>query len=245
MIKAIAIDDEKHALGVIREYCKRIDDITLVEGFTQPDKGMAYAHAHADLNLVFMDIQMANANGLALTKQLPAHCRVIITTAHPEYAVEGYELDILDYLVKPFTLERFDRALRKYRALEALRHQDEGSSKTIKRLTPSGDDIIFVRTGYKVVKVRLDEIRLIEGAGNYISLHTPKGKIMTLQNMKAFEEHLMPYNFVRVHKSYIVPIKHIDAIENNSIQVGDKIIPIGESYSDHFYRFLGDASMNF
>lgn len=244
MIHAIAIDDEKNALGIIREYCKKISDLKLLDTFTDPEKGMAYLAKTPDVNLVFMDIQMTKDNGLSLTRQVPQHVKVIITTAYPEYAVEGYELDILDYLLKPFTLERFHRSLDKYRTFVRLQ-QTDGGSGTQKRMTPTSEDIIFVKSGYKVVKVRLDELKLLEGAGNYIALHTARGKVMTLQNMKAFEEYLMPYLFVRVHKSYIISIRHIDAIESNTVVIGDKVIPIGESYSEHFHQFLSENAMQF
>jgi DNA-binding LytR/AlgR family response regulator len=244
MIHAIAIDDEKNALGIIREYCKKISDLKLLDTFTDPEKGMAYLAKTPEINLVFMDIQLAKDNGLSLTRQIPPHVKVIITTAYPEYAVEGYELDILDYLLKPFTLERFQRSLEKFRTFVRLRQTDSGQV-TQGRMAPTSEDIIFVKSGYKVVKVRLDELKLLEGAGNYIALHTARGKVMTLQNMKAFEEYLMPYLFVRVHKSYIISIRHIDAIESNTVVIGDKVIPIGESYSEHFQKFLSENAMQF
>jgi len=244
MITAIAIDDEKNALGIINEYAKNIVDLFIAETFTDPGKALAYIEKNPAVNLVFLDIQMGHINGLSVAKQFPKHLKVVLTTAHAEYALEGYELDILDYLLKPFTLERFERSLQKFRSHANRMDQKEPASPAI-RMTPTGDDFIFVKTDYKMIKIRLDELKIIEGAGNYIALHMEKSKILTLQNMKAFEEYLFPYKFIRVHKSFIVSVKHIDAIENNTIIIGDKIIPIGESYRENLQKFIANNSRQF
>jgi two-component system LytT family response regulator len=244
MITAIAIDDEKNALGIIIEYAKKIEDLLIVETFTDPGKALTYIENNPDVNLVFLDIQMGHINGLSVARQLPKHIKVVLTTAHAEYALEGYELDILDYLLKPFTVERFERSLQKFRSY-AKRSDQKELAFPANSLTPTRDDFIFVKTDYKLIKIRLDELRIIEGAGNYIALHLEKSKILTLQNMKAFEEYLLPYKFIRIHKSFIISLKHIDSIENNTIVIGDKIIPIGESYKENLQKHLAGFSRQF
>jgi len=237
MIHAIAIDDEKNALGIINEYAKRTEDLVLAGSFTDPLAALTWLTGHPEIGLVFLDIEMSKLNGLSLARQLRPGLKVALTTAHPEYALEGYELDILDYLLKPFTLQRFQRTIQKYRNHYPNEHPG-ATSRPVRLLSPSSDDFLFVRSEYKVIKVRLDELHVVEGAGNYVALHIGKTKLLTLQNMKAFEELLTPFRFIRVHKSYIVSLNHIDAIENNSVIVGHRAIPIGESYREGFQRFL-------
>jgi len=244
MITAIAIDDERNALGIIIEYAKKMEDLFIAETFTDPGKALSYIASNPAVNLVFLDIQMGHINGMSVAKQLPKHIKVVLTTAHSEYALEGYELDILDYLLKPFTLERFERSLQKFRSYANRLDQKEPAAPAIS-LTPTRDDFIFVKTDYKLIKIRLDELRIIEGAGNYIALHLEKSKILTLQNMKSFEEYLLPYKFIRIHKSFIVSVKHIDSIENNTVLIGDKIIPIGESYRENLQKYLAGLSRQF
>lgn len=245
MIKAIAIDDEKNALGIIQEFSSRIPDLQLIESFTDPTKALNYLTKIQQPDLIFLDIQMTKMNGLVLAQYADARkTRIILTTAYPDYALQGFELDVADYLLKPFSFQRFERAIQKARVLFKI--QDPDSDKvTSNKLSPAPDDFIFIRTDYKTQKINLADIRYIEGSGNYVTLHTIKAKIMVLQNMKKFEEQLMPYQFIRVHKSYIISLHHIDHIEKNFVRIGDVEIPIGESYKDPFLKFLSDNFKQF
>lgn len=237
MIKAIAIDDEKNALGIIKEFCSRITDIQLCETFSDPVNGLSYLSQHTDIELLFLDIQMTRLNGLMLAQKiLNQNTRIIFTTAYPDYALQGYELDILDYLLKPFSFERFERSVQKARSI--LNKPSISKELNQKRLTPASDDFIFVKTDYKTIRVILSEIQYIEGSGNYVKLHTGKTKILVLQNMKIFEEQLLPYQFIRIHKSFIVSLKHIDSIDKNYVRIGGDELPIGESYKDSFKDFM-------
>ena len=237
MIKAIAIDDEKNALGIIREFCNRIPDIELTDMFTDPLKALPYISKHPDIELLFLDIQMTKLNGLVLAQNLPDEKpRIILTTAYPDYALKGYEMDVIDYLLKPFSFERFERSVQKARSV--LNKPTTAIEKNTVRLTPGIDDFIFVKTDYKTLKVRLAEVLYIEGSGNYVTLHTSKSKIMALQNLRLFEEQLQPYQFIRIHKSYIISVNFIDAIEKSSVWIGNNELPIGESYKDLFKEFM-------
>lgn len=213
MIRSIAVDDEANALGVVAEFVRRIEDVELVQSFTDPNKVMPYVTgSKAPVDLVFLDIQMSRLNGLCLAQQLPLSARIILTTAYPDYALQGYELGVIDYLLKPFSFERFERAIHKARSFFPTDASHSGAENT-QRLLPGLDDFIFVRTDYKTIKVKLSEILYIEGSGNYVTLHTVKKKIMVLQNLKQFEEHLLPYQFIRIHKSFIVSLEHIETIK--------------------------------
>lgn len=244
MMHAIAIDDELNALGIIEEFCKRIDDIDLLQTFTDPTKALQFTtETKTGIDLVFLDIQMSRLNGLALASHLPPGSHIILTTAYPDYALQGYEMDIVDYLLKPFSFERFERAVKKVRLL--MQGEGDQKEKAHAKIQPSGSDFIFVRTDYKTMRVQINEILYIEGSGNYVTLHTTKGKIMVLQNLKKFEEQLHPYHFVRVHKSFIVSLKHIESIEKGWILIAKEEVPIGESYKEAFQQFLNENYRQF
>ena len=237
MIHAIAVDDEMNALGIIKEFSQRLADLDLVQTFTDPTKALQFATTSTTpIDLVFLDIQMSRLNGLTLAEHLPESCRIILTTAYPDYALQGYEMDVVDYLLKPFSFERFERAVRKVRLLKTT--ASDAIPEAQKKINPAGDDFIFVRTDYKTIKVKISDITYIEGSGNYVTLHTIKGKILVLQNLKKFEEQLMPYQFIRVHKSFIISLSHIESIEKGWILIDKQEIPIGESYREPFQQFL-------
>lgn len=245
MIKAIAIDDEKNALGIIKEFCGRIPDINLIETFTDPMKALPYISEHSDTDLLFLDIQMTRLNGLVLAQKLPnKNTKIILTTAYPDYALQGYELDVIDYLLKPFSFLRFERAIQKARSFLGS-HNSFPEEKNFPRLSPALDDFIFIRTDYKTIKVNLIDILFIEGTGNYVTIHTSKSKIMALQSMKTFEDQLMPYQFIRIHKSYIISLNTIETIAKNFVRIGDKELPIGESYKISFQKFINENFKQF
>lgn len=237
MIQAIAVDDELNALGIIEEFSKRIPELNLLETFTDPTKALQYSNDKKNrIDLIFLDVQMSRLNGITLAQHLPENTRIIITTAYPDYALQGYEMDVIDYLLKPFSFSRFARAVHKMSLLKENKiEENEGNQQKLK---PAGDDFIFVRTDYKTLKVKIADIMYIEGSGNYVTLHTKAGKILVLQNMKNFEEQMLPYQFMRVHRSYIISFNHIDSIEKNWILINEKEIPIGDSYRDSFQNFL-------
>jgi DNA-binding LytR/AlgR family response regulator len=242
MIRAISIDDEKNALGILEQYISESPEIQLINSFTDPVEGLQFIQDNSGIDLVFLDIQMAKFNGMELARQLPAKVRVIITSAYPEFALEGYELDFIDYLLKPFTFNRFSRAIQKFSAYHEAALSSELLSSKMVRMMPAQDDVVFIKTEYKTIKLHINEIRLIEGAGNYVAIHLAGSKILTLQKLRAFEEYLTPYFFIRVHKSYIISLKHLDSIEGNYLNVGKFKIPIGDSYKDAFHKILSDYS---
>lgn len=233
MIHAIAIDDEENALGIIRNYSLNISDFKLHHVFSDPIKGLEFIQNNQQINCVFLDIQMNRLNGLDIAKKINKNIKIVFTTAYTDFAMESYELDVADYLLKPFSLDRFNRSIQKVNAL--LLGEDK---KIIVKLKPDIQDVIFVRTDYKTQKIRIMDISFIEGSGNYVTIHVGKIKYLVLQNLKSFEEQLMPYQFMRIHKSYIISLTHLDSIEKSSVKIGEVEIPLSESYKEAFHQFL-------
>jgi two-component system, LytTR family, response regulator len=242
VIKAIAIDDECNALGIIENYCTQSNAITLLASFQDPEQAIEFVKNHP-VDLVFLDVQLSAVNGLSLIPRLAGEPKIVLTTAHPDYALQGYDLDILDYLLKPFAFARFERALQKYQLITAVKNTNPTSQA--KTLVAGADDIIFVKSDHKTHKVRLDELKWIEGAGNYVTLHTIRQKILTLQNLRSFETFLQPYQFIRVHKSFIVNVKYVDSIDTQSIHCAGQQIPIGETYKEKVLLFLRELGQHF
>ena len=241
MIHAIAIDDEANALGIIRDYAQRLPGLELVKQFTDPVKALAFINSTPGIGLVFLDIRMAKLNGIELAEQLPPNVKVVIASAYSDYAQMGFELDVVDYLLKPFSFERFERAVKKASYALGVDIGFELKNNGPK-LIPKHDDIILVKVGHKVVKFRLNEITHVQGSGNYVIIHTINQKLLVLNTMKRIVELLMPYQFVRVHKSYIVSFQHIDSIEANAVIVNGISVPISDTMKDQFQEFLANHS---
>jgi DNA-binding LytR/AlgR family response regulator len=242
MIQAIAIDDEENALGIIKTYGEKIASFKLVAQFTDPIEGLKYLMEHTGIDLVFLDIQMNRLNGLDLAKSIPQTTKIVLTTAYPDYALQGFELDVADYLLKPFSLARFERSIQKVRA---LLHEPGQETAGQPKMKADPQDFIFVRTDYKTQKVRIMDITHIEGSGNYVTIHAGKTKYLVLQNMKTFEQQLMPYQFIRIHKSYIISLAHLDTIEKSSVKIGQEEIPLSESYKESLQQFLDNNYQQF
>lgn len=225
MINCIVIDDEPLARECITDYIGQVDFLQLAATGSNPVELMNLLDTH-DIALIFLDIQMPVMSGIDFLRMAKNPPMVIITTAFPSYALEGFQLDALDYLVKPITFNRFFKAVNKAKEYHEL----------IKRRTAITDektnvreDYFFIKCDYKYEKININEILYIQGLQNYITIHTVKGKYITLMNLKNVQENLDPHIFIRVHKSYIVSIPRIDAIENNEIIVQKLRIPIGRS----------------
>jgi DNA-binding LytR/AlgR family response regulator len=192
---------------------------------------------------MFLDIEMESLSGIQLIHALKERPEIIFTTAYDSYAVEGFELDAADYLLKPISFERFVKSVdRVYNNLKASRPKQEGESQSTVRFSSSGN-YIFVKTENRLQKVAFSEILYIEGQGDYLKIVTPSAKIMTLQNFKKFEETLPRDNFIRVHKSYLVAINKIESISRNRIKIGNTLIPVSDSYKNAFYEVIGKKGL--
>jgi len=221
MIHCIAIDDEPLALDVIRKYASEIPSLHLAETFTDAIRALSYLKRHP-VDLLFLDIRMPDINGIRFFKSLAKQPLVIFTTAFSEFAVKGFEVEAVDYLVKPFKFDRFASAVtRVQKRLEGI----------IKETNP-GDAFIFVNTGYRSVKITLDDISHIEGFDDYIKIHLLKNSrmVLTLMSLKAILKRLPAGDFIRVHRSFIVPVRHILSIHNKQVDLGNVKIPLGDTY---------------
>jgi two-component system, LytTR family, response regulator len=221
----IIIEDEPLALEKTRDFVNKVPFLHLCGTFDNALTGLAYLNSNK-VDLLFLDISMDELTGIELLESSKINSQVIITTAYQEYALKGYELKITDYLLKPFTFNRFLQAVNK--AQENLVRYDSGFQP----------DFIFVKTENRLQKIMLDEIVYIEGMRDYRRIHTIDKKIMTLQNFSEFET-LIPASLVcRVHKSYMVALNKIISIERSRIKISDQLIPISETYRDTFFELI-------
>ncbi len=231
MLKCIIIDDEPLAIKLLSDYTQKMAGLSLLESFSNPIEAIQYCNSN-EVDLIFLDVQMPELTGIQFMKILKDKSHFILTTAYEEYALEGYEYNIIDYLMKPITLERFMIAAGK--AIHRI--QNENVVNTFTPPLQSNDAYIFVKTEYKVKKIDLKDILYFEGLGDYVNIQTKNGKILTLESIRKFVERLPDQKFMRVHKSYIIPIEKIDFIEKNRIVIEGKYIPIGGTYQKEFWK---------
>jgi len=240
MIKCLIVDDEPLALHVLEDYISKIPFLKLVKSTTNPIEALSLVQ-DKEAELVFLDVQMPELTGIQFLKIANGKAKVILTTAYSQYALEGYELDVIDYLLKPIAFDRFYKAVQKAQAILQPASAPAAAPLQPEPQQPKQEflsDFIFVKTEHKIQKVYLNDILFIEGLKDYISIFTPVERIITLQNMKKMEDALPTKYFMRVHKSYIVSINKIDSIERSRIFIGDKIIPVGDTYRDEFFKVI-------
>ncbi len=237
-IKCAVIDDEPLATSLLAGYIEKIPFLELV--FSTGNAIEALQRVQAEkIELIFLDIQMPEITGLQFMKIMSGKCRVILTTAYHEYALDGYEHNVIDYLLKPISFDRFYIAALKAR--ETLQGTITAHASPVAANQPASlaPDYIFVKTDSRTVKVLLSEILFIEGLKDYIAIHTQTEKLIVLENLKTLEEGLSGNKFQRIHKSYIVSVDKIDAIERNRIFIGKEIVlPIGDVYKDRFFAAI-------
>ncbi len=239
IINCIAIDDEPLALEIIKAYCTKIPSLNLVKTFNNPLEGIAFLQTHDNIDILFLDIQMNEYNGLDFIKNLHIRPLIILTTAYESYALKSFELNVLDYLLKPISFERFLQAVDK--AINHLRNfnlQQENEH-------PANPETsyFFVKSESRIEKVDIDDVLYVEGRGDYWRIITKTRKIMTLMNAKSIEEILSEPRFCRVHKSYFIAIDKIDFVERKQIKIGGELIPISDTYQKHFFDIIEKFKM--
>lgn len=244
ILKCIAVDDEPLALDIIEDYVSKVPFLQLVKRTENAIEALQLVQA-GGIDLVFLDIQMPDLTGIQFLKIASGKSNYILTTAYSQYALESYDLNVSDYLLKPIAFDRF------YKAVEKVHNQlqkAEPAAVPVPEPTPApisapsnnapAQDFIFIKTEHKIQKVELDNILYIEGLKDYISIFTKNERIITLQNMKRMEETLPKGDFIRVHKSYIISIDKIESIERSRISIAAKTIPIGDTYRDEFFKLI-------
>lgn len=237
-MNCIAVDDEILALKKIKRYTEKIDYLNLLGTFDSALSTFSFLRENR-VDLIFLDIQMDEFTGIQLLETIKDPPYVILTTAFDEYALKAYELDVMDYLLKPIPFERFVKAVEKVyaRFLKDINHQPTNNLLEA-TAQPQKPDFTFIKSGNKTIKVYFQKILYIEGMRDYLQIHTEDNKIMTLLNFKKMEELLDPRKFIRVHKSYIIAVDKINYIESNTIKIGEKLIPVSSTYKVAFYNLL-------
>lgn len=232
-LNCIIIEDEPLARNLLADYVSKVPTLNLVQAFGNPLEALEVLRAQP-VDILFLDVQMPQLTGISLLKVLQNKPMVILTTAYSEYALEGYELDVADYLLKPVTFERFLKAVDKV----TQRLSGENKTTVVNTEPQSSPDFVFVKDGTKSVKVNLSEILYVEGLKDYVTIHTKQQKITTLQRMKALEEQLPADKFIRIHNSYIVAVQAIDVVQKNEVHIGTVSLPIGDTYRKSFREFI-------
>jgi DNA-binding LytR/AlgR family response regulator len=236
MLNCVIVDDEPLAREGLADYVKEIDFLQLAGVCINPVE-LGKLLGSQKIDLVFMDIQMPKMNGIDFLRILQNPPMVIITTAFSEYALDGFQLNVLDYLLKPITFDRFFKAVARARDYHLLTSRPVGAGAagqpgSLQR----GEDFVFIKCSNKFEKIQFSDILYIEALQNYVAIYTTKGKYLTLLYLKNIEQNLDRNAFIRVHKSYIVPIGRIDSIDGNEIRIGTHRIPVSRNYRDQVIR---------
>ena len=235
MIRCIAVDDEPWALALLSDYIRKVPFLQLELATGNPIEALQLVQ-NGQIDLAFLDIQMPEITGMQFLKIIGNKCRVILTTAYSEYALDGYDFQVIDYLLKPISFDRFYKAA--LRAQEQLQPQPQSNTVLEKEKETITSEYIFIKSDSRIVKVALNELLYIEGLKDYIAVHTSKEKIVALENMKTMEAGLPAGRFMRVHKSYIVALEQINTIERSRIFIREASIPIGDTYRDQFFAAI-------
>ena len=242
LITCIAVDDEPLALALLCTFIEQTPFLRLVGRYGSGVEALQGLHELTEkVEVAFLDIQMQELTGLELARVLGQHTtppRIVFTTAFPQYALEGYKVDALDYLVKPFNYEEFLRAAHKARAYAALTHASTEAAAPFP--PPAEEEYIFLKVEYQLVRVSLSDILYVEGLKDYVKVHlksTPRA-LLSLMSLRAMEEKLPTRRFLRIHRSFIVALDKIEAVRRLTVQIGPETIPVGEQYKEAFMRFL-------
>ena len=238
IIKCAIVDDEPLAVELLASYVKKIPFLELCGKYTNATDAL-HGIGETPVDLLFLDIQMPELNGLELSRMVPETTRIVFTTAFNQYAIDGFRVNALDYLLKPISYAEFMEACNKALQWFQLVHQNEQQPAVKAEEEPTS---IFVKSEYKLLQINLDDIRYIEGLKDYVKIYTEQSPhpILSLMNMKAIEQMLPASRFIRVHRSFIVQKSKIREIERNRIVFGDVYIPIGDSYKQAFQDFINN-----
>jgi DNA-binding LytR/AlgR family response regulator len=233
-IRCLIIDDEPLAQRVIERYAENIPFLEIVRKCNSAIEAIEVLH-NLEVDLLFLDINMPRLSGMDFLKTLKNPPLVIVTTAYAEYAIQGYELDVVDYLMKPFAFDRFYKAIQK---AEELIKGKEQRHPEFKEADKQDGTFIFIKSSKKTYKVNLDEILYIEALGDYVKIFTTEKMIISYQSLKNIEVLLPSTSFPRIHKSFIIALSRIDLIEGNHVKIKDREIPIGTNFKNDFEKLI-------
>lgn len=231
-ITALIIDDEPLAQNVLKQYAEKIPDLNIIASCNEAICAHRFLEEN-EVDLIFLDINMPKLSGISFFKTLVNPPLVIFTTAYSEYALEGFELNAVDYLQKPFSFERFLKAFIRAKEIHNLKKRDH-----TKEISLVQNDFFFLKANKKTIKVNFVDILFIEGLGDYIKVHTKNGKLVTNISMKKMMDILPDKRFYRIHKSFIISLEEIDSVEGNIVTVHGNKLPIGNSYRQNFNEYI-------
>ena len=230
-LKCLIVEDEPLARNLLVEYVRKVSFLELVEATPNPLIAIELLRNNP-VDVMFLDIQMPEITGITLLKTLQKKPLVILTTAYSEYALESYDLDVVDYLLKPITFDRF------LKAVDKLGQRTSPPAAPPAPLPDQGNTFVFIKDGTKLVKINYDDILFVEGLKDYVTIVTKTQKVVSLQRLKTLEAQLPPDKFIRIHHSYIIAIKAVDTIHKGEVQIGAHFIPISDSYRRAFKEFV-------
>ena len=233
-LNCVIVEDEPLARNLMIDYVQKVPSLKLIEACANPLRAIEVLRTNA-VDLLFLDVQMPELTGISLLKILQKKPLVVLTTAYSEYALEGYELDVADYLLKPITFERFLKAVDKVTQRLEGRQPVVTAEKSVPETT---SPFVFVKDGTKLVKVQLSDILYIEGLKDYVTIHTKQQKIISLQRMKALEEQLPTTDFIRIHNSFIIALRAIEVVHKGEVQVAGTLLRSGETFKKSFREFI-------
>ena len=234
-IRCLVVDDEELARTLLENYIGRLPHLELVGQCKDPLEAMQVVQ-NQKVELLFLDIQMPGLTGVEFLRTLKTKPIVIFTTAYPDYALEGYSLDVIDYLLKPFSFERFVQAVNKAGEMLRLKAGNGTSAQPEPGEEPAVKDFILVKSEHKIHRIKFDDILYIESMREYVAYHTPGSRILSLNSLKSLEEELPSDRFIRIHKSYMVAMDKIETLEGNLLHVGKEKLPIGASFREEVLR---------
>ena len=237
MMKCVAIDDEPIALDIIKDYIEKVPFLTIKKSFRDSLKALEYLQNH-EVDLIFLDISMPDLSGIQLLKLLQLQPLVIFTTAYSEYAVESYEYQTVDYLLKPIEFDRFLKAANKAFDHWQLVNKNDVAFLSSKENKEKKTDSLLLKSGTNFFHIKISDIFYVQAAGNYVIFKTENKEIMSIFTMSDVLQLLPSQHFFRVHKSYIVNFQHVEVVETEQLLIKDKKIPIGDVFREGFFRAI-------
>lgn len=233
IIKCITVDDEFPALAVLKSHISKVPSLSLVAQFQDAVQALEFIQSH-DIDLLFLDVQMPDINGMEFMSMLSTNPEVVFTTAHPEFALQGYDFNPIDYLLKPISFEKFMRAVTRAFSEHQRHYHHEHNSE---------NRFIYIKSNGKTIRLNLSEITYIEGLKDYVIFYTESQHFISLYSMIQLTEKLPNEQFVRVHKSYIVALDKVEEIANNSLKIAGKSIPLGRHFKPELKKLLKDLKL--
>jgi len=235
IIRCAILDDEPMAVALLSKYVEKISSFELVKATTNPFEILELI-AQTTIDVLFIDIQMPELTGLQMMEMLGNKTKFVITSAYSEYALKGYEHNVVDYLLKPISFDRFYKCIQKIESLS--QEKPAPVVEVLAKTEEKQDEFLFIKTDGKLVKINLNDLLLVEGLKDYLYLHLKNEKLIVLDTLKEFEAKLPAPSFMRVHKSYIIRLDQIETIERNRVFIQNKIVPIGETYKIKFQDWV-------